>query len=153
MTFPTVNFITQGYAWEFDPVYVRTQYSSMNSRQRKHMRKNNDVFSCRHVLTNSDTETMETYFNETLSKGSLTDVMPYYNSEVEYTGTGQIVNGRYSTRLAHNDLWDFTYTMEIIDRDLTEEQNIYEAINALSGFESSKLFFDALENMVNNNAL
>jgi hypothetical protein len=96
---------------------------------------------------------METYFNETLSKGSLTDVMPYYNSEVEYTGTGQIVNGRYSTRLAHNDLWDFTYTMEIIDRDLTEEQNIYEVINALSGFESSKLFFDALENMVNNNAL
>jgi len=153
MTFPAVDFTIQGYGWEFDPAYVRTEFASGNTRQRKLMRKNNDVFSCRHVFTDAEALTMETYINTTLDKGSLTDTMPYYISEVEFTGTGQILDGSYNIQMVNNDLWEFTYNIEIIDRDLTGEGNVYAVVNAYSGFDNAYNIFASLEDMVNNNTL
>lgn len=153
MTFPTVNFTLQGYSWEFDPAYIRSEYSSGNTRQRKLMRKNNDIFTCRHVFTDAQTLVMENYINTTLDRGSLTDTMPYYASDVELTGTGQIVEGNYNIASIHKNLWEFIYNMEIIDRDLTTEEGVYNLINGVSGFEAAYNLFDALEDMVNYNNL
>lgn len=154
MTFPSgINFTIQGYSWSFQPEYEFRLYASGNTRQRKRVDKNNDIFNVRHVIRDADVLTMENYINVTLDKGSLTDTMPYYVSEVQYTGTGQVVDGRYDLSMINNDLWSMNYQIEIVDRSMTEEETIYNTVNSLSGFENAKSVLDALEDMVNNNNL
>lgn len=153
MTYPAFNFILDGYSCSVTPSNVRTVFSSNNTRQRKRVESRNDTFSVRHILTTSEFLSFENYVNDTLNGGELTDSMPYYVSDYELTGTGRIIDGEYTARKFTNDLFDVSFTMQIEGRDLTEEQNIYESINALGGFDSTKEWIDALEDMVNNNQL
>lgn len=153
MTYPSINFILDGYSCSVNPANVRTVFSSNNTRQRKRVEFRTDLFTVRHILTDADFATFESYISTTLDGGSLTDTMPYYVSDVELTGTGRVINGEYSASIIKPGLWDVSLQIEIEDRDLTEEQNVYETVNALGGFDSTKEWIDALEDMINNNNL
>lgn len=141
------------YSFEISPEVVRTQYHTGRARQRKHFEKRDDVFNVTLSLTNAELDTFENFVTSDLENGSLTYTGPYYTSDVQYSGTLEIIRGEYSFRLVPPDRWEVSFRMELKDRDMTEEDNIYALINSLSTFENAYNIFDALEDMVNNNNL
>lgn len=152
-TFPNLDYSTDGYGYSVNPEVIQTSYSSGNTRQRKLMQKRDDIFSVSLRLTNSELATFENFVQADIEGGGLTFDAPYFDGDVERTGTAYIVNGNYSVNYLQNDYWQVSYDMEIKNRDMTGAQSIYEFVNEYSGFDGAKSLVDALEDCVNNNNL
>lgn len=152
-TFPDLDYSFDGYGYSVEPNLIHTTFSSGNTRQRKINAKRDDIFNVSLRLIGSDLVAFETFVKADIEGGGLTYDAPYFDGDVERTGTAYVVNGNYSVNYLHNDYWQVSYDMEIKDRDMTGAQNIYEFVNEYSGFEGAKSLLDALEDCVNNNNL
>jgi hypothetical protein len=152
-TFPSLNYTLEGYSYEVAPQVTRTQFYTGNSRQRRVFKKRDDTFNIRMVLSDAELVTFESFVNTDLDNGSLTYTAPYYTSDVEYTGTMELVDGTYQADLVPPSSWAVSFSAELKDRDLTAEETIYDNIIAAGGFDEYWSLLDALENMVNNNNL
>lgn len=150
--FPDLKY-TEGYSYEYAPQVVRTPYATQNSRQRVLVGTPNDLVSVKLRLDNAELATLETFILDTINNGADEFDGPYYVSDAVKTGTLQIVDGEYSTGYLADDYWEVSYSFEVKNRDLTDEQNLYEVVNENGGFVGLVAIFDALENMVNNNEL
>ena len=151
-TFPDLDY-SQGYRYEINPDVLRTEYASRNSRQRFIIQNHDDLFTVSMKLDNADLSTFEDFVTDDLLNGSLTYDGPYFAGNVEKTGTLQIVDGLYDVNYLTNDYWDVSFQYELKDRDLTDEEGIYDLVNAFTDFDEVYAVFKALENMVNNNEL
>lgn len=152
MSFPDIDFTLEGYSWQVSPNVVRTEFSSKNTRQRKMFENRNDIFSARHIITDNELLTFEAYVNDTLNNGAGTDTFTYYTSDVSQTGTARIVKGEYNSSLLFAGRWEVTYNFELDNRSLSQEESIYNFVNAQGTIDLSD-WLDALENLVNNNNL
>lgn len=154
-TFPTFThaYTLEGYSYEVAPEVTRTQYYTGNARQRKHFQKRDDLFTIRLVLSNAELTTFENFVATDLENGSLTFDGPYFTSDIEYTGTLELVNGEYRVAYLTPDYWEVTYQCELKNRSMTNEDGVYSLIEGLGTFDAAYNIFDALEDMVNNNNL
>lgn len=152
MSFPDVKFTIEGYSISHEPAELYTEFSSRRTRNRKLFTKNNYIIKCRHVFTDAQTLEMENYINGFLSGGSKPDMMPYYPG-IPGECLGFILDGEYEMIAIHKNLWEFKYTIELVDRDMSAEKGIYDLVNEYSGFDGFLSFANALEDAVNNNSL
>lgn len=150
--FPDLKY-QEGYSFEFSPDVVRTKYSSLNTRQRLMFGNSDDIFSVKIQADNADLATFEAFVIDTLDNGADTYTGPYYTSDSESTGTLEVLNGKYSVSYLQPDLWDITYKLSVKDRDLSDEQNIYEMVNDQGGFSEYYDLIQATENAINFNNL
>lgn len=149
--FPDIEYTLQNYTVE--PMVRNTVYSSNNTRQRKMMTKRDDIFEISMRLDETELAVFETFALTTINGGEDTFNFDYYVGDVAQVGTGLLVNGEYQVSYVSNNNWDITCQIELKDRDLSQEEGIYNLINGLSGFETAYSLFDALEDMINNNTL
>lgn len=154
-TWPSsLTFSEDDYGWSSSPDTLRSEYASNNTRQRKLRKKRDDLFTVSLRLDDTELGTFETFVLTTINNGADTFTGPYFvNDSGEYTGTLEILNGVYDVKYEANDQWFVSFQFEVKDRDLTEEQNIYEVVNALSGFTGLYDLIAATEDAVNNNNL
>jgi len=152
-TFPAIDYSFEGYGYTVTPDVKRTEYASRNSRQRLMRYQRDDLFTVTLRLDDADLDLLDTFVLTTINNGADTFTGPYFTSDVEYTGTLEIVDGKYEVRYLQNDFWSVSYSFYVKDRDLTEEQNIYESVIEYAGFDGMKAALDALEDCVNNNNL
>lgn len=154
-TFPvfTRAYDQNSYSYTVSHDVMHTEFFSRSTRQRK-LFDNHDVqFSANIVLSDSELSTFESFVTDDLENGSLTYTGPYYTSDVEYTGTLEIINGEYEATLLPPDHWRVSFNFELKDRDMTEEGNLYDSVISLGTFENMSNVLSALEDMVNNNTL
>ena len=151
-TFPDLDY-SEAYSYEISPDVLRTGFASLNSRQRLVIQSRNDLFNVSLKLTDSELSQFEGFVIVDLENGALTYDGPYFTGDVEKTGTLQIVDGLYSVNYLAVDYWEVSFQYELKDRDLTDEEGIYNLVNAFSGFNDTCQVFRALENAVNNNNL
>lgn len=151
--FPNFDFLVDGYRFEVNPDNEQTEFYSLNTRLRA-MRKNRDTpFSVSMHLTNAELSTFETFVSDTISNGADSFTVNYWEHDSESTGTGRIVDGNYNVQYLGPDNWKVSFTLEILDRDLTDHEAIYDLVNAASGFETLYDLMLATEDAVNNNNL
>jgi hypothetical protein len=154
-TFPTFTrtYTHQDYSFEVNPDVDRTQYHSGNSRQRKHFTKRDDLFNVRLILSDAELVTFEAFVTDDLDYGADTYTGPYFTSDVEYTGTLEMIEGNYNCSLVPPSSWEVTYQFELKDRDMTEEDLIYLVVEDLETISNTSAIMSALADMVNNNTL
>jgi hypothetical protein len=97
--------------------------------------------------------TFEDFVTDDIDYGSLTYTGPYYTSDVEYTGTLEMIEGTYNCALVPPSSWEVTFQFELKDRDMTEEDTIYDVVEDLGTISNTSAIILALEDMVNNNTL
>lgn len=154
-TFPTFtrDYAIDGYSFEVSPDVKRTQFYSGNSRQRYFFQNRNDIFNVNLVLSDSELETFEGFVTTDINYGADQYTGPYFTSDVEQTGTLELINGAYSCELIPPSHWKVGFSFELKNRTLTEENNIYDVVNDLGTISNTELVVDALADMVNNNTL
>ena len=151
--FPDLCYSESGYGWQVKPMVARTEFSSRNTRQRMIMKDRDDLFSVTLKLTNDQLSVFETFVLITLNNGADTFTGPYWVSDVEKSGTLEIENGQYTVSYLAPDYWEVSYNVYVKDRSLTDEESIYDLVNAMSGFSNMYDIIQATENAVNNNSL
>lgn len=154
-TFPTFDraYAHDGYSYDVGHEVLHTEFFSGNTRQRKLFDNHNDVFSVSLVLSNAELVTFENFVTNDLDYGANTYTGPYFTSDVEYTGTLQMVDGAYDVELMMPNHWKVSFNFEVLDRDMSEEDNIYAAVNSLGTISNMDDVLSALADMVNNNTL
>ena len=154
-TFPTFTrpYTLEGYSYSVGPDIDRTVFYTGNSRQRKRWTKRDDLFNARLVLSDSEFETFESFITTDLTNGSATYSGPYYTSDIEQTGTLEIIEGTYTADYLPPSSWAVSFQFEVKDRSLTDEDGIYDLIIGIGTFTEAYNIFDALEDMVNYNNL
>lgn len=150
-TFPNLCYYSIGFGVQ--PEVIRTQYSSSNTRQRYMWKKRDDVFNVTLRLDTTDFTTLDNFIINDLNNGADTFTGPYYDSDVEKTGTLEIINGSYSANLLQPDLWEVSYSFEVKDRDMTDAEAVYGMITDNGGFDGLGDIFNALAIAVNENNL
>ena len=150
-TFPDICYYSTSFA--VAPEVVRTQYHSFNTRQRQLWKKRDDLFSVTLRLDTVDFNTLDSFIINDLNNGADEFTGPYYDSDVESTGTLQIVDGTYSASLLAPDVWEISYTFEVKNRDMTDADSVYDLVNGNGGFDGLNDLFNALEILVNENIL
>lgn len=150
---PDIKYTLEGYSYRVTPDTIRTEFYSGNTRQRALRKNRNDVFTVRHIVTNAQLSSLETFFQDTINNGADEFTAPYYVSDVEYSGSFLLLEGSYSSQNISPSYSSFSYNIEIQDRDMTNEEAIYDLVNALSGFESMYDLMQETEYAVNNNNL
>ena len=151
--FPDLCYSESGYGWQVTPTVTRTEFSSKNTRQRMIIKNRDDLFSVTLKLTNDQLSVFETFVLITLNNGADTFTGPYWVSDVEKSGTLEIENGQYSVSYLTPNYWEVSYNVYVKDRDLTDEGEIYDLVNGMSGFSSMYDIIQATEDAVNNNSL
>lgn len=154
-TFPTFNraYTLKDYSYEVNPDVTQTTYYSGNTRQRKHLSKNDDRFSVNLFLSDSELEAFESFVQSDIGYGADTFDGPYYTGGSEITGTLQIIEGSFSVENIQNQIWSVSYQFDVKDRGMTEEDSVYEVVTDLGSFSNTEDVLDALADMVNNNTL
>ena len=154
-TFPTFtrSYTLEGYSFDISHDLDRTVFYTGNTRQRKRWTKRDDLFNVRLVLSDSEFETFESFVENDLDFGSATYTGPYFTSDVEYTGTLQIVDGTYNAQLIPPSSWAVAFQFEVKNRSMVEEDTIYSTVIGLGTIAETDALLDALEDMVNNNNL
>jgi hypothetical protein len=154
-TFPTFtrSYSTEGYTYEVGHEVVRTQFHTGNSRQRKLFENHDDRFSASLILSDSELETFESFVKTDLDYGASTYTGPYFTSDAEYTGTIEMVDGAYTADLVPPESWKVSFNFIVKDRDMTEENTIYDTVISLGSISNTYNVISALEDMVNNNTL
>lgn len=150
-TLPTFtrSYTLDGYSYEVTPDVRRTQFYTGNSRQRYYYQNRNDIFNVRHVFSDSELATFESFVTDDLEGGSLQYTGPYFTSNAEYTGTLEMIDGAYTCELIPPNSWAVTYSFELKNRTLTEEANIYAVVNDLGTISNTELIVDLLAELVN----
>lgn len=151
-TFPDLKYST-GYSYSVEPDVIRTDFFSRNSRQRKITSDRNDTFNVRIRVDDAGYTLFDTFIIDELENGSLTFDGPYFVGNNEKTGTLEIIGGTYSASYLVNDYWDISYSFELKNRDMSDEQSVYEVVNAYNGFDPLGGVLDALALLVNENNL
>lgn len=149
----TLEYQTDGHGWTNEPVVQRTEFSSGNTRQRLVMLNRDDLFTATLQCDETQLAVFETFVLDTLNNGADTYTGPYYVSDTEYTGTIEIVDGQYSVEYLAEDLWSVQFSFYVKERDLTNEELLYELVNELSGFNGLYELIPVTEDAVNNNNL
>lgn len=152
-TLPATVKYSDQYSYSVEPDVVRTEFSTKNTRQRKLSVKRDDIFSIRFDLNNSQLQDWEEFVQDEISNGADLFTAPYYTSDVEYTGSFYLVDGRYSVQSVAYDSWNVSCQFELKWRTLTEEGSIYNVIEEYGDFDTAYNILNALEDMINNNNL
>lgn len=151
MAFPsfTRSYLIDGYSYA--PQYEVNSYTfhSKNTRRRKTHTDNDVVFNVGLVLSNAEFETFESYVQNDLSFGADDFTGPYFTSDVKYTGTLHIINGEYEAELVSPNYWRVSYQFLLRDRDMTQEEAIYDDIIALGTFANARNVINLLAELVN----
>ena len=152
-TFPDLNYSQSGYKWSVEPIVRRTEFASRNTRQRLLMKTRDDLFSVTLKLTSDDLSVFETFVLITLNNGADEFTGPYWVNDVQKTGTLQIVDGKYEVTYLAPDYWQVSYDFYVKDRDMTDEEAIYDLVNGLTTFANLYDIIAATEQAVNYNEL
>lgn len=150
--FPDINY-NQDYSFSFRPDVLRTEFSTKNTRQRLLFDNPDDLINIKIRANSADLATFEEFVLNTLDNGADTFNGPYYASDAEKTGTLEIVNGEYEVSYVQPDWWEIKYTAALKDRDLTDEENIYEMVQDQGGFDTYYDLIQATEDAINFNNL
>lgn len=150
-TFPDLCYYSIDFGVQ--PEVTRTQYSSSNTRQRYLWKKRDDVFNVTLRLDTTDFTALDSFIIDDLNNGADTFTGPYYDSDVERTGTLQIINGSYSANLLFPDVWEVSYSFEVKNRSMDDAGAIYDVVNDNGGLEGLGDIFNALAIAVNENEL
>lgn len=151
-TFPSYSYAIANYTLTVEPAVRMSERTGGSTRQRKLYYKKNDIFDITLHLTDAQMSSFRTFVRNDINVGDEFTVH-YFDSDVSTNGTGLLVEGRYTSSYLVPGYWEVKYKLEIIDRDMTEKEEVYDFINGYGGFDGLKELFDALENMVNNNNL
>ena len=150
-TFPALCYFTIGYS--VGPEVIRTQTYTASTRQRFMRLKRDDLFNVTLRLDATDFATFDAFIVTDINNGADTFTGPYYDGDVERTGTLEIVDGTYAVNLLQPDLWEVSYSFEVKERDMTEADNTYAIVVEVGGFDEINALFNALEITVNENEL
>lgn len=155
MAFPSFTrpYLIEGYSYSPSYAVKTTVFNTKNTRRRKTHINNDVVFSVQLMLSDSELATFEDYVRDDINYGSSDFTGPYYTSDVEYTGTLHIINGEYSAELVPPNSWRVSYNMLLRERDMSEEENIYDTVIGLGTFQNAEDVLSALAIMVNENTL
>ena len=149
----TLKYQEEGYGWSTEPQVTRTVFSSGNTRQRYMMKNRDDLFTVNVQADETQLAAFETFVLDTLNNGADTYTGPYYVSDVEYTGTLEIVDGAYEVQYLTANLWNISFSFYVKERDMTEEESLYDLVQETSGFNGLCELMPATEDAVNNNNL
>jgi len=131
-----VSYRIDSYSFSVNHSVSRTEYHSNNTRQRKRYENRNDIFSVSLMLNDEDLNEFEFDFQIKHDYGGNTFQAQYWVSDVPKTGTALLVSGSYQATLLADDIWNLSYTLEIIDRDMTDQQNVYEVVSTYTDFDA-----------------
>ena len=149
----TVKYSADQYSYSVTPDIVRSEFSTRNTRQRKRSENRDDIFSVSFDLSNSQLQDWEDFVIDEIDNGGDLFTAPFYTSDVENSGSFYLVGGQYDVSYISNNSWSVQCRLELKDRTLTEEQNIYELIEDYGTFPAMYSVLDALEDMANNSNL
>lgn len=151
--FPDFEYQESGYSFESVTDTVLTEYVSRNTRVRRYLDNRDFNFNVSHQFTDAQFKEFKEFVLNDLSNGADTYTGPYFVSDVEKSGTLQIVNGEYSADYLTSNLWRVSYVFQLKDRDYTDEESIYDFINDFGGFDGLYELIKATEDAVNFNNL
>lgn len=149
MPFPDICESSISFACS--PDVLRTVYHSGNVRQRKLRQNRDDTFTVAYEVTTTQLDEFETFIG-TINNGADSFTGPYYDG-ADHAGTCEIIGGEYNVSYIAKDLWSLSYKFEVKDRDFTDAENVYDIVNAYSGFENTGNVFEALAILINENEL
>jgi len=136
-------------SWEYSPSVSRTIFSSNNVRQRQVIADDDYRFNVTLSLNSSQLSSFEDFVLNDLNEAADQYQGPYYIGDVEYIGTLQPSDDNYQVSHLGVGHWDVTYSFDLINRDMTNENNAYELVVEMEGFGPLFDLMDALENAIN----
>ena len=153
-TFPsTLEYSEQGYSYTVAPDVLRTVFSTRNTRQRLLRTQRDDLFNVSIRTDNAGLAVFEAFVTDDIDNGADQFDGTYYVSDVEDTGTLEIVEGRYTVTYLADDQWDINYQFEVKGHDITWQTTLYDTVIEYGSFSLMGDILDALEDCVNNNDL
>ena len=149
-TFPAeLTYSNQNYGWRTEPVVVRTQYHTQRTRQRFMREKRDYVFTFTITASDAELVSFENFVKNDISNGVDTFDAPYYTSDLQKTGTFELIDGQYSIEMNFKGWWNISYEAELKNRDFTDEKNIYELVSEYDGFDDLYTVANLLAIIVN----
>lgn len=131
MPFPNINYHT--YAGTHSSDNNLTRQTSGVSRVRPITGRSEDFVDVTLILTASELGLFRVFFVDEINNGADTFFGPYWVGGVEKTGTLQIIGGYNSTPLGGGN-FQVSYSFRIVNRDLSSENSVYDAVIANGGF-------------------
>lgn len=137
-------------SWSYSPTVLRTQYATNNTRQRQIIQDDDYLFNVSMSLNSDQLATFEEFVLNDLNQAADEYTGPYYTSDVEYTGTLQPTGDSYTANHLGVGHWNVSYSFNLKNRDMTNEDNAYALINEFGGFDTGlNELMDALEIALN----
>lgn len=134
MPFPTTEIKYNSYQSSHDADTIKTVFATGNSRVRKVIDKNDETVSVTAMTDANGLHAFNIFYYQELSNGADTFQGPYHVGIDKKTGTLQIVDGTYSVRRLSGDVYELSFSFRIVDRDMTDEDAIYDAVILNGGF-------------------
>lgn len=135
--------------WAYEPSVAHTSFATNNTRQRLIITDNDYRFGVTMKLDEAELAVFEAFVLNDLNQGADEYTGPYYVNDTEYTGTLQIVDGRYNVNYLAVNYWEVSYEFEVKGRDMANENNAYDLVVEMDGFGPLCDLTDALENAIN----
>ena len=149
-TWPSNLIYSIDHSFSSNPDVSQTESITRRTRLRLQRKNRDDKFNVELNLTSSELLTFETFAKANPD----TFTGPYYDSDVEQTGTLRIVNGDYSYNLLSSNLWSVSFTIEVLNRQHTTGKSLYElAVSLGESYSDLGRTSRALEKAVNENKL
>lgn len=143
------QYLLDGYSYSFEPASQVTEFSTMNRRQRSLYQKRNTVFNVSERLNLSQLADFEEWVNVTLNNGADSFTGSYWDSDVESTGTLNIINGSYTFNHESSKSITVSYQIETQERDMSTAATVYQYY--LDGLIFDESYYNAFEKLVNLN--
>jgi hypothetical protein len=134
MPFPTTEIKYNSYQSSHLSDTIKTNFGTGNSRVRKIIDRNEDTVSVTSLVDADGLNAFNIFYYQELNNGEEEFQGPYHVGIDQKTGTLQIVDGTYSVRRLSGDIYEISYSFRIIDRDMTDEDAVYDAVILNGGF-------------------
>lgn len=129
-------YLSNSYRFDVNPAVRRTVFNSQNTRQRKTHTNRSIVYSVERLFNDIEYTQFSTLINDTLEHGAAVSDIPYFIADYETTAPGRIIEGSYQANPIRSNLWRVSYQFEILKKEYSTEQLVYNQVNAAGGFQA-----------------
>lgn len=146
----SITYLKQNYQVEVAPDVSRSPTVTGKHRQRLQRVNRNDAFRVQAVVDATQKDTFEAFYAD--NPGAFTG--PYFDNDVEQTGTLRFITNSYEARPMSQTHWLIAWSFEVIDRQHEIGQQLYDfALATGETFFNLHSVAAALEKAVNENEL
>tara|TARA_R110002020_G_scaffold98979_4_gene235235 strand:- start:1802 stop:2215 length:414 start_codon:yes stop_codon:yes gene_type:complete len=134
MAWPSNIDYSGSFSRRFDNENVTTTFASGRSRVRRYGNRNNDLCSVEMNLTDNQYFSFKSFYEGEANYGQNTYTGPYYVGNTKINGLLRIVGGSFKAAYLAPNRWVISFDFEVLYRNFTEEQVVYNAVVANGGF-------------------